>query len=283
MRKRRRRYFNCQRTFLTFVIFYSRKSKRVRKYQSRGEKALDDRNIDLESVPLSVLRQHKPRKVVTEGNNNGKAVIIDHHVLQPPASPYSIPPPSPCKTPSLPVNSPRRRPSNTNTPNTPGSDIYYYDLNLNCTTRGERRLTETENTTAVIEIIPPKSVEMIHEDDFNGQVDRKPLRPIVVKQEVLEPKGKNKVVAKEQEEDPEAEEDSEEDDDESESENLVDGLDLSNLVVLEALDELGEKTFNVHFMDKETDEISAEPLDLPEEVIEYIVEAHQKTQQAAEE
>lgn len=238
---------------------------------------MDDLNIDLESVPLSVLRQHKPRKVVTEGNNNGKAVIIDHHVLLPPASPYSIPPPSPCKTPSLPVNTPRRRPSNT--PNTPGSDIYYFDLNLNCTTRGERRLTETENTAA-IEIIPPKSVEMIHEDDFNGQVDRKPLRPIVVKQEVLEPKAKNKVVGQE-EVSPEADED--EDDDESESENLVDGLDLSNLVVLEALDELGEKTFNVHFMDKETDEISAEPLDLPEEVIEYIVEAHQKTQQAAEE
>lgn len=122
---------------------------------------------------------------------------------------------------------------------------------------------------------------MIHEDDFNGQVDRKPLRPIVVKQEVLEPKVKNKVVQEQEEESPEA--DDEEDGDESESENLVDGLDLSNLVVLEALDELGEKTFNVHFMDKETDEISAEPLDLPEEVIEYIVEAHQKTQQAAEE
>lgn len=273
---------------------------------SRGEKALDDQNIDLENTPLAALRQHRPRKVQRDSAAAAKvaAVIVeDVIVMAPPSSPYSIPPPSPCKTPSWPINSPIRRQSvgqHSKPPNTPGNDVYYYDLNLNCATQGERRpRTESES---VVEIIAPRSVEMVHDstDDFYGgnPADKKPLRPIIVKQEVLDSQAVEKIntifirehdshcevgaeeeVDQDEEDETDDEDDDEDDEDEEDSSNLVDGLDLSNLVVIEAVDGQGQKAFKVHLMDTETDEMSEEPLDLPQEVIDYIVEAHQKTQQ----
>lgn len=134
-------------------------------------------------------------------------------------------------------------------------------MNLNCATRGKRRITESD-TSEPIEIIAPKSVEIVAgEDDL-------PLKPFAVK---IEP-GESQKVIEPQATAPVAEED---------DDRCMDGLDLSNLVVLEAVNEKGEKFFKVHLIDSETDEMSEEPLDLPQEVIDYIVEAHQKQQDSS--
>ena len=194
------------------------KAEQKRKQRvSRGQRACDDQNMDLEEVPLAQLRTYKPRRP--------KKKKVAEEV---PNSPFSVPPASPCKTPAWP-SSPQKP-----------SDAYYYDLNLQCTTRGQRRLTESE-ASAVVEIVPPKSVEMFL--DENEEDERRLFRPMVMKQE---------------------------------DDVDLDDLDLSNLVVVEIINEINEKTFKVYLMDSETNEMSEEPLDLPPEVIEYIVEAHQK-------
>lgn len=247
---------------------------------SRSEKAVDENStLDLEKMPTKVIRQHAPRRVKRPAT--AKAAEIEDS-FSVPASPFSIPPPSPCKTPNWPPSprpqagrkTPQRQP-------TPTNELYYYDMDLNRNTRGERKVSESR-AGAPIEIFPPKSVEMVQ--DYSDGEEKKPLRAIIVKQEKVDREEKERKIstaAEDGELDYEEEQEEEEEydvDEEGEEENLVDGLDLSNLVVLEAFDEHGKKTFKVHFMDKETDEMSEEPLDLPQEVIDYIVEAHQKTQ-----
>lgn len=237
--------------------------------------------MDLEDTPLRMLRQHKPRKV----KPRGKAVKVEQEAPPPPTppvahspfavplSPYSVPPASPCRTPipSFPPASPvqpRPSPQRVSAPLTPNNDVFYYDLNLNCTTRGKpRRLTESE--PAVVEMLAPHSALGDYSDTEEGT--RQMLQGISVKQEILAaPKKAMAMIANEEEGD-----DGQEDEEEDETLN---GLDLSNLVVMEAVNEMGEKAFHVHLVDQATDEMSEEPLDLPQEVIDYIVEAHQKQQ-----
>lgn len=246
----------------------AKKLKRRSHRLSRSEKAVDDENLDLEATPVQALRQHKPRVIKKRTPKVRKATPVAEEIrpptpvtpatvrpvtpaVIPPISPFSIPPPSPCKTPSFPI----LQPTNQVVPSAEANnDIFFYDLNLNCPQRRERRRTESGNGTA-IELMPPSSFQLIQEDQLVVGTPKAP--PIAVKQEQKDPS--------------EADEDDKEEEEEEEEESWVDGLDLSNLVVIEK-----DNAFKVHFIDQETDEVSEEPLELPQEVIDYIVAMHQK-------
>lgn len=227
---------------------------------SISEKAVEEYpGFDLESVEGSVRKNIRHMKKYTS------RPALDE--------PFSVPPASPSKTPVWTGGDSPQKSGN-------GNEAFYYDMNLKCTTRGERRKTESDTE---MHIINPKSVEMIQEAaDFPI-----PFKAIGIKKEKDEDDKekikKTEVVAVEREDDPLAEENNEEeeedDDEEEEGGDMMDGLDLTNLVVLESVDANGRKSFKVHLLDSETDEMSEEPLDLPQEVIDYIVEAHQKNQQ----
>lgn len=256
------------------------KQKRTRG-MSRAAKAMDDQDLDLEKAQVHKLRQTKPRKV-RRAPPKVEALDVPLAGACPP-SPASVPPASPCKTPNWPSSpqiagreTPTRMPTPINN-----------DMNLNCRTRGQRTVSEC----SVASWTAPKSVEMIQELSDCGEEERKPLAmmtKVVTKKEKEDPKvteseqQKGKSDAKDTEKVGEVEPEEQEDDDEDDEEGGIDGLDLSNLVVLEALNDRGEKTFNVHFMDRETEEMSEEPLDLPQEVIDYIVDTldSQKVQKA---
>lgn len=130
----------------------------------------------------------------------------------------------------------------------------------------------TESEPAVVEMLAPHSALGDYSDTEEGT--RQMLQGISVKQEILAaPKKALAMIANEEEEGNDGDEEEDEEEDET-----LNGLDLSNLVVMEAVNEMGEKAFHVHLVDQATDEMSEEPLDLPQEVIDYIVEAHQKQQ-----
>lgn len=218
---------------------------------SASEKAVAEYSeVNLEAVNIPLRKKVRPLKKYTS------RPALDE--------PFSVPPASPCKTPLW----------------TGEAETFYYDMNLNCPTRGERRMTESD--TDSVHVINPKSVEMIQEVvDFPI-----PFRAIVIKKEkdeddkekIMKPEEKREVDPLTEDKNNEEEQEDDEEEEEEEDGDVMDGLDLSNLVVLESVDANGCKSFKVHLIDSETDEMSEEPLDLPQEVIDYIVEAHQKNQ-----
>lgn len=249
---------------------FSELIKKLKQRPSRSAVAVDDRNLDLENQHLK-FRQHKPQ------------------ILRQISAPASVPSPPPSagpparRTPTLrPPPSPQQRPLRS-----PGK--VYYDLNLNCSTPAEEDPTLETNLQVIT--LAPKSVEPCQDADLIVH-----HRPPALKQEIAvkkektdssqkfpaKPKpvpsiGKKEANTVETTMDETVEDEVDDDDDD---EDTGDGIDLNNLVVMESIDleNNGKIIYKVHLMDKETDEMSEEPLELPQEVIDYIVEVHQRNQ-----